>query len=155
MKRLIKKAFGKTLYHGTTIENLSSITDLGMILPNESKGGGSNGAPDSNYIGYVFLATTISAARFYAGYAMSGPRVILEVDIPEESLLPDDNDCPECKTWQESEERIMQVKVSGSITSDYFKNVYFYKNYGNYDFVFEAPFLNWREEYKKYIDEFY
>lgn len=40
MKRLIRKAFGTTLYHGTSLEALEQITSMGMIMPQESGGAG-------------------------------------------------------------------------------------------------------------------
>lgn len=90
---------------------------------------------EKGFYGYTFFAGSIDTARWYGvGESRkddSEMYVVLEVSLPEASLLPDDNDCPHCKTWQESLEKINQVKVLGEVTSDYIKRVHFYNTKTN------------------------
>lgn len=184
MKRLIRKAFGTTLYHGTSLESLKSITEMGVIMPQESEGGGlginfeaeitklvnerleqesiskeSEGYFDK-YIeyyqeetknlesqvmeGYTFFTDTIERAMTYTG---SEPSVIIEVSISEDALLPDDNDCPDCKTWQESLQKVNQIKVSGQITSDYIVGVHLISTNGSKKVFY--PKLTWIDKFEE------
>ncbi|MDF2533883.1 MAG: hypothetical protein K0R18_40 [Bacillales bacterium] len=132
LKRLIKKAFGKTLYHGTSYEGLLGIIQMGGIYPNEQKnnGAGPAGADPILFDGFTFLATTIDRAKTYANWAKGeGPKVVLEVDVSEDALQPDDNDAPFAKTWQDSSNHNDQVKLLGIVTTDYIKKVYLYNPY--------------------------
>lgn len=180
MKRLIKKAFEQTLYHGTNIENLTSITQVGMIVPQESDGDGISSEvvkdiitdqmiddgieyksdefeekyqeyfdkeverQKSAYEGYTFFAKTINKAKEYCS---TQPLVVIEASLPKESLMPDDNDCPDCKTWQESLQHFAQVKVLGTITDDYITGVYIFEDNNDSEGVF-YPKLTWINEYK-------
>lgn len=150
MKRLIRKAFGTILYHGTTLSSLESIVKDGMILPQERKGGGQNPDNPLNYDGFTFVSNDIELARRYGDVANRNYEdiAVLELDLPKSSLLPDDNDCPECKTVEESLEKIKQAKVLGSITSDYIRKVYFYNSEGK--FLFDTNFIGCLEAYKDY-----
>lgn len=143
MKRLIKKAFGKTLWHGTNLENFKLMVEAGAIYPNEQEGSGSLGAPDELFDGFSFFATSFDVAHGYAERAadIHDTGVVIEIDVPESSLLADDNDAPSAKTWQESAERIEQVKINGAITTDYFRTITFYDING--DLVGETPFSSW------------
>lgn len=146
MNKLRKLAFGKKLYHGTSLENLVSITSAGGILPQYQPGGGTLDASNVGaFAGFVFLATTFSQARDYCQKYDYG--VVIEVDISEDALLPDDDDCTTCKTWQESAEKIHQVKVSGQITSDFIRSVTIYKGYKKV--VDGVSFPKWQEEFEK------
>lgn len=175
MKRLIKKAFGTTLYHGTDSLALEGILSAGMIIPSESEtpwtGYDSNKDtlmeiineelqekyPSISEQEYkelaekeynrrvqesvetdqtsVFLATK-SQAKHYAEMLAQGSYedeivpVVIELDLPENSLMPDTNDSPRSKTWQESLEDSDQVRVVGNITTDYIKGVYVYSKWG-------------------------
>lgn len=183
MKRLIRKAFGTILYHGTTLDKLKNITDMGMIMPQEESGGGIDtmnqneakqrtfnilyneglkpDAPEwnerfqtvyeeefakeeSKFEGFTFFADRIDVAELYSKDATT---VIIEVSAPEESLLPDDNDCPDCEDWKESLKRTNQVKVLGPITSDYISGVYIYPQNRN-ELIQFYPKLTWVDNYK-------
>lgn len=184
MKRLIRKAFGQTLFHATTLESLEGITASGMILPQETDGfslGHDNesmlsdkayekatkeGLEDGtiefdeamdkyyeefyeelekDYVGYTFFTGTINhALETYGSWGDIKP--VIEISVPENSLLPDDNDCTTCKTWQESLEKVNQVKVLGPITSDFIIGVHLFgpesEKIGYYSN------LTWKEHFK-------
>lgn len=182
MKRLIKKAFGVQLYHGTTMENLEQITEMGMIMPQESAGAGidvsnENEAkqrafnrlynegikPDSEqyeekmeeylaeemevekrkFEGFTFFTDKKNMAIEYSG---STPSVVIEVSLPESSLMADDNDCPDCKDWEESLAEVWQVKVVGPITEDYIEGVHITNENGESIFY---PKLTLKDQYQK------
>lgn len=147
MKRLIKKAFEIKLYHGTNLENLRSITDSGMMFPQEAGGAGNSWGDDSKFEGYTFFATTLDKAWAYANMSVISDEdvpVVLQLSLPENSLLPDDNDCPECKDWNESSNKVKQVKVLGQIASDYFEKVHF-DLFGNESVV---NFKGWEKDFE-------
>lgn len=150
MKRLIKKAFGTTLYHGTDTNKLRQITESGMLMPNEATGAGSIAENDGrNFEGFTFMATTLERGWYYSRVGnpnnFDNFQIVLELDVPEDSLMPDDDDCPTCKTWQDSARNIEQVKVLGSITDNYFKKVHF-----NEKVVFN--YSNWEDELEEYLE---
>lgn len=146
MNKLRKLAFGKKLYHGTSLENLVSITSTGGILPQYQPGGGTLDTTNIGaFTGFVFLATTYSQARDYCQKYDYG--VVIEVDISEDALLPDDDDCANCKTWQESAKAVRQVKVAGEITTDYIRSVTIYKGYKK--IVDGVSFPKWQEEFEQ------
>ena len=115
LKRLIKKAFGHRLYHATSMELFKLIIQSGIIMPQ----GGYSYAQDKevivdqhfkgnekeyeeyykNYDGFTFFGTDDYIVKEY-GYdaavksGFSEMYAIIEVDLPEESLLPDLNDMP-------------------------------------------------------------
>lgn len=186
MKRLIRKAFGQTLYHGTTLDNLQSITNSGMIMPQETEGAGLDVEnmqsakdrafnrlydeglrPDTEeydakydvYLeeeynkelqklnGFTFFTDSMVLAKDYSN---SSPIVVLEVSLPEESLLPDDNDCNDCRNWKDSLQQIGQVKVPGMITDDYIVGVHIFKNRNDEGQFF--PKLEWINNYNQNIE---
>lgn len=131
MKRLIKKAFGTTLYHGTTLSKLEGIVADGMLRPQESGGGGANPDNPNGFEGFTFVSNDITYALRYAHLVnriqdLYEDLVVLELDVAEEALMPDDNDCPDCDTAEESLSKHKQAKVLGPITSDYIRMVHFY-----------------------------
>ncbi|MNV74581.1 hypothetical protein D3C71_1678120 [compost metagenome] len=77
----------------------------------------------SNYIGYTFFATDQYSAQQYGTRASdksSFPNmyVIIKAKLPEEILMPDLNDAPDAKTWQDSDREIGQVSVLGSVITN-------------------------------------
>lgn len=153
MKRLVRKAFEKTLYHGTNLERLKKITETGMIIPNEEMGDGPGGADESLYDGYTFFATTLRRAEWYAERAQGyeNPPVVIEVEVPESALLLDDNDFPHGKTWEDSARMISQVKILGPISSEYIKSVMFYNS--ALKEIGSAPFHQWESFFEKHKEE--
>lgn len=155
MKRLIRKAFEKTLYHGTTIDKLDSISQSGMILPNESTGAG-NGSDPTGFDGFTFFATDMWTAKQYAfdwGDRNDYPKVVIEVNVPESALQADDNDSPDSKTWQDSAEELGQVKILGPITSNYIRKVYFFNS--RQEKVAEANFADWKDVFNQNMNKIY
>lgn len=152
-RKLTKKAFEIQLYHGTNLSKLKNITDSGLIIPQESKGGGSGSGVSGDFAGFSFFATTINKASLYATWVATEEDipVIIELALPESSLMPDDDDCPNCNTWQESADKIQQVKVLGSIDSSYFNTIHFL-DFETYDVVGKAPFRSWESEFEKLKD---
>lgn len=163
MKRLVRKAFGKILYHGTTLDSFKNIVSSGMIMPQESNGAGMQydefydenpEIAERNFDGFVFLTTKDYIARDYAigssgNYASAGGvGVVIEIDVPESSLLPDDSDMPEARTWQESSVAFGQVKVLGPITTDYFRDIHFYNSKLQLR-IFVAQLNNWEQKFEE------
>lgn len=153
MKRLKKKAFGKTIWHGTSLDKFKSIVENGALFPNEEEGAGPGGADISLFDGFTFFATEFSVAKGYAlniAEAGDSPGIIIEIDISEDALLPDDNDDPHAKTWQESADFVDQVKVSGPIYTNFFQTIYFYDI--DFRIVGNVPFGQWESFYEENKD---
>lgn len=156
MRRLRRLAGTKTLYHGTSYDNFLKIYNVGEISPNAEGGAGIDyPEPDeddyyysdtdefdeegynnhveeyerqmSGFLGFTFFTGGLKTARDYSSDA-DKIGVVLEVELPEEILLPDDNDCYNCETWQDSLKSIDQVKVKGGVTSDKIKRIHFFNN---------------------------
>lgn len=155
MSRLKKTAFGKTLYHGTSVNKLKSITQAGMLQPQEERGGWMANGEEVDFDGFTFWATEFNVAKYYATTMPydGGPRVIIEADISTDALLPDDSDLPDEKSWESSAARNGQVKVSGPITDNYFRKLYFL-NENTKEIVFECNYQGWEEEFKNHESEF-
>lgn len=136
MKRLIKKASNKTLYHATSIESLRGIITAGELRPQEVTQSGWAKIENvdryfdgnleeyhkhmDNYIGYTFFGTYEESVKEYGARAavqsgLSDIYAIITAEISEDLLLPDLNDAPNAKTWKESEEQVGQVCVLGSV----------------------------------------
>lgn len=168
MKRLIKKA-SKLLYHGTNYAGLIGMTESGFISPQASQGAGLgvnydpeyNGPNDKrleeNFTGFVFLATNIDKAFSYTKSSNQSIQdelsAILEISLSENDLLPDDVDCPKCKTWQESESKVSQVKVGDSISIDNVGRVFLYNN-KTQKLVVTTTIDSWQQDYEQNIDLF-
>ena len=154
MNRLRKQAFGKTLWHGTTLNFFKEIVNTGGIYPNENYGAGPAGADDTLFDGFSFFATDYDVAYGYAldlSIKHNNPAVVIEVDVSEDALLPDDNDAAGAKTWQESEKMVEQVKITGPVTTDYFRTIYFHDPDG--DLVGESSFSQWESFYEEHSTE--
>jgi hypothetical protein len=139
----------KTLYHGTTLDRFKGITDSLSIIPQAKKGAGSGGSKPELYEGFTFFATSLKVAGDYALWKNKeekGICVILELTLPEDILLPDDNDCPIAKHWEESADKICQVKVLGSVSVSCINNIYFYDQLeeGYLFELFDLPFQDWK-----------
>jgi hypothetical protein len=107
---------------------------------------------EHGFYGYTFFTGGIESARGYARYNGS-IGVVIEADLSEEALLPDDNDCPSCKTWEDSLKRIDQVKVLGEITSDHIRRIHFFDNQTKKK-IFVSTWDNWEEDMKKNKSKF-
>ncbi|MNC23024.1 hypothetical protein D3C75_710360 [compost metagenome] len=108
-----------------------------------------------NYLGYVFLSATPELAKDYA-QGNGDIAIVLECEISDDTLLPDDSDCPSCKTWQESLNVSSQVKVSGEISTSDIKKVFFYDDV-SYTKIGESNLQSWEQEYNsclEYIQQF-
>lgn len=152
MRRLVKKAFGLTLYHGTNFDSFKQIMETGMIIPQENKST-LNGykIPDrlmEKYDGFSYFTDSKEVAIDYAMGNSSDYNVVIEVDLSEDALLPDDIDTFDAKDWKESLQQSNQVKVPGIITSDYFKNIYFYDN--NKQLLLSTNINNWENDLQLY-----
>jgi len=157
MKRLIRKAFGTTVYHGTTFAALEGIVANGMLQPQEVGGGGANPDNPDGFEGFTFVTDSKLRAKSYGSIANSNNNkhneiVVLELDIPENSLMADDNDCPECSTAEESLEKIQQAKVLGAITSDYIKQVHFYASSSGKPLLFSTNFNGCLEAFNSFCE---
>jgi hypothetical protein len=172
LKRLIKKAFGKALYHGTNFESFLSIVQSGGIYPQETTASDWS-KPENidryfdgdkeeyqrmmdNYEGYTFFATEESTAKWYGNRAegksnVRGVYIVLKVDVSEDALMPDLNDAPEAKTWQDSEKSVAQVSVLGTVTSDYIVGVTFV--FTNIHIEVNTTIANWKNDVKKALSK--
>lgn len=154
MKRLIKKGSNVVLYHGTNYEGLLGITNNKALIPHASEGAGPGLGRENNFYGFTFLATSIDKAFTYAlSIKKDKLMAILELSLPESLLLPDDVDCPACKTWQESDKKIKQVKVSGKVSADYIKKISLYNPITN-AFVIESTLESWQNDFEDNIGVF-
>lgn len=59
-------------------------------------------------------------------------------------MLPNDNDCPECETWQESLNATNQVKFEGDIPNNYISSVHIYTH--DEEEVLDATIDNWENK---------
>lgn len=167
MKRLIKKAFGKELYHGTSVESFFSILNSGALYPQETQASdwakpenikhyffGDEEAYHKhmdNYEGFTFFATDYYTAKEYGARAMGKSEfndiyVVLRADVSEDALMPDLNDSPNSKTWQESENDVGQVSVLGPVTMDYIKGVSFI--FKSLHVELDSTIANWQTDVK-------
>lgn len=140
------------LYHGTSLEHLRGISNDGGMVPQKGRGDGQvdRDADVSKFEGYTFLATTEDQAKNYAQNRLWENEgnvylTIIEIEMEEELLLPDNDDLDDAKTWQESAEELEQVKVQGGIPKEKITNVRMYDNDEN--IIFEGPFENWEEKF--------
>ena len=162
MKRLIRKAFGNKieLYHLTNWEGFFSIIATGKLDPWASVGAGIDGVTDrgalinkeknkdykdnlikkndddmtekektkvNDYLGRTFLLNSINSDSIdkYGNIA-------IVVSADEDALLPDNNDCPTCKTAKESLDNVGQCSIIGEITDDFIVGYCFYSGSGDY-----------------------
>lgn len=162
MKRLIKKAGKQTLYNGIAFENLKSIISNGLIPQFIDNGGAQLGGGQvgneekmQNYNGFTFLATSIDMAYNYAQsyYNDVDPITVVEFSVEEDKLLPDDTDCPTCKTWQESKDAIEQVKCIGKVEPENIIKIHFFDGVTG-KLVFSSSVDNWEKDYKDNEDNF-
>lgn len=159
MKRLRKLAFGKKLWHGTSLESLRRITDMGMLSPNESLGSSLDPEESVTQLGFTFLATEKSVAEDYAFGSITIVQnvedrfpIVLEVNISQDALQADNHDTSKSLTWQETADTIGQVKITGPVTDDYFEKVYFYDPYGNE--IFNCNFKGWTSKFEEHRSDF-
>lgn len=162
MKRLVKKAGNKKLYNGVDFKSLDNIILIGLIpqfvgFGGAQLGGGNNGDQNklNNYKGFTFFATDIRMAYNYGESQCNGdyPIVVIEFNIDEDKLLPDDTDCLDCKTWQESESQIRQVKCKGSIQPESIEKIHFF-NTDTGELVFSSSPENWKQDYEENESKF-
>jgi hypothetical protein len=131
MNRLIKKI---KVYHTTSVNNFEKIKSEGFIQPQKGQGAGINYEnPTREEISYfsnhVFLCTTLDKAISYVDYYKEeNQAIILELEIDEDELLPDQSDCYDCENWIESAEKIQQVCVKGKISTQKISSIYVYDN---------------------------
>lgn len=148
------------LYHGTSFTSLNLITDSKKILPQKFRGADQSNdrlksKNKTEYTGFTFLATTMDKAKYYSNYVShmrehgSIYEVVIEVEVSEEKLLPDNDDLQQAKTWQESANENQQVKIMGEVPKDWITNVHIYDTY-NGQKIFEHAFENWKEEFDKF-----
>lgn len=152
MKRLVRKAFGKTVYHGTSFEGFKGIVQDGMLYPQASDGAYKlveDKVDSSHYDGYSFVTSDIKQALWYAENVPSNdkndftrPLVVLELDIDPSILQPD----------TESNEQ-KDSKFMGGVSTEYVRNVHFFKSDTKQE-VFSSTLSNWKEEYEEHAEEF-
>lgn len=114
----------KTLYHSTSLYNCKSIIETGFIESRLGRGIGFEFTGDEEDFnnnlkkadGYVFLSDSFELVSGLYGSESFFEPVVIELNIDNIILLPDDIDCPECKTWQESLEKLNQLKVKAPIS---------------------------------------
>jgi hypothetical protein len=153
MRRLIKKAFGIDLYHVTDFKGFCGILQSGMIYADSPANAGikdnssygqdrmDQGSDRSrykenlyeeaigyseedvdNYLGRVFLLSKDKLSKELSTYGS----IAVRLRLPEDALLPDNNDCRDCKTAKESLDKIGQCSIIGDIASNYFDYYLFF-----------------------------
>jgi len=171
MKRLIKKADGNiTLYHLTDYEGAKGIVGEKAIVPNKQGGAGKPANHfkldlerslesgdteraeklkkhideiDDNYYGYVFLTND-----YRSKIVQYGSGIVFEVSVSTDKLEPDNNDCVDCDTWQESLAKTQQCKIKGEIDGSEIKNIYIY-NYERKKRI-NTTLENFKEDYEDF-----
>jgi hypothetical protein len=114
------------LFHGTTKTALGNMIESGTIIPQGSQGGIHLIKKDvvidkSQWEGFIFLTDDWDLAEWYSrGISNHLEKdlgvVILEIEIDEMLLLPDDIECPDASSWQDSLKRSSQVKIRGPLS---------------------------------------
>jgi len=123
-KRLIKKA-SMTLYHGTSLWNCEDIIESGALQQIPGRGVGFSFTGDEEDFdnnlkkaeGFIFLSDSFELTSSEYGSESFPNAVVIELNISDQ-LYPDDIDCPECTTYQESLKKFNQLKVKGPISID-------------------------------------
>lgn len=146
------------LYHATSLKNFLRIVEQGALIPQGGSGAGlgRNFNDDfddhtvvkrlrKNFAGYVFLATNLLTALSYEN--TEDVTIILSIFMKDDNLLPDDNDCPTCKTWQDSANNIGQVKVEGKIPATDFNTVYIYLERTR---MAAISYIDWSDKWVEY-----
>lgn len=138
------------MLHGTSMSRLSKIFDSNELIPQASFGIGENGgvseADKHLYNGYTFFTDKERIALDYAFYSNLLDKdtedilPVLVFHLPEEILLPDDNDSAG-SSWCETAERIGQVKVHGSVSLDFLSCIRYYKKPENISGLSTSLFL--------------
>jgi hypothetical protein len=150
MKRLIRKAKNTYLLHGTNLYSLDSILANGIKAEQYSQSAHS----DTNQK-LVYLTCFASTAEDYAymkwesdGSSPKDCLVILEIVLDDSLLVPDNDDCPECETWQESYNAVGQVGVVGDVGVEKIKNIKLMSPYNNYplNYCSTSQYLSSKEE---------
>lgn len=120
MKRLVRKAASKILYHGTSAQRLAEIYENGAIGTDEYTDNGG----DENV---VYLASGFSMAEHYGSNvafnsidtSLPDWSVVLEIQVDTNNLVPDmddwDTSVSENPTWEDSLEELGQVIYNGKI----------------------------------------
>lgn len=137
MKRLKRKAEAIILYHGTTMDHTTTILMSGISADQynyDYKGKSHN---------KTFFTDDVEIATEYAERkAHSRERaVVLKVNLDTNILEPDNVDCPDCETWQDSLNKIHQVSVPGSVPAYQIQSVLRYTRKGLEEYT-PDEFLN-------------
>lgn len=169
MKRLIKKASSKTLYHATSMESLFSIMESGELRPQEIQVSDFANIENidrffdgdveeynkmmSRYVGYTFFAADQGTAQGYGARAAGKSNInnfyaIIIAELDEEVLMPDLNDAPNATTWEESIQEVSQVSVLGSVSIDKMTGLIIVEN-TYIHMSLNTTFETWKDDLKK------
>lgn len=150
MKRLVKKASLKTVYHATTLDNLISILSQGVINDNGGEGlgpipvmGGEKNYEADTYKGYVFVSSTLDyGARLIRENKNPENEIgVIELQVPEE-IVGKDLDNPDGSS--------KSLSIKGSVSSEYFKTIYLLDP-TNLKTVLESSYSDWQTKYENYL----
>lgn len=147
------------LYHGTTLTAIESMEKDQILIPNKlnSSDAIASGYDPTVYFGFLFLTNSISNAIHYSTMAIANNHkssyhhpdwgnltIVLEIELPEQQLLPDLHDASLAKTWEESLERCMSVRYEGNIPLSSITRILFC--HYEYDMpVLSCSFEEWRK----------
>lgn len=129
MKRLIKKADNTIkLMCGTTTSRVVDIINSGGFEAGAKSGWGNTDQSmvfftndENNAMTYSEFTWDHDGANYWDYLA------IVHVELASNSLYPDNDDCPECETWEESLDQIGQVGVKGKVSTSQFTRVDVFK----------------------------
>lgn len=153
-KRLIKKAENIVLYHGTSLENLEKIVDSGFLKPRMLNGVGSSGLL---YFGDIDEAKAHgygASQQYYDEWDGGPPYAVMEVNVSSEDLLPDNDDCKECKTWEESMAVTYSCATNKDVSIDRVTKVILIGGPW-WDTEIESTLDNWKETYNNNKDKLF
>lgn len=125
MKRLIKKAQSIELYHGTNLLNVDSILSTGFKAGSEGKVWNNTNVNQTFFdvdADHVMEWYCINAVE-KAGDRPDDAWAIFKVGLDTNILVPDLDDNPDAKTWEESVDRNGQVAVNGSVPASVIKEI--------------------------------
>lgn len=153
MKRLVRKSESDliTLYHGTRLDKFEQIMSSGALKPGQEQSIGSGG---DLYLGDYYEAKThgYGANQGIHDWDNGGPPyVVIEVRVSTDTLLPDTDDCHDCKTWEESMKRTQSCATKEPIPVSAFQKIEFIGG-DNWDTIISANTGNWKQIYEQNKD---
>lgn len=152
------------LYHGTTLTALEGMERDQKLIPNKlnSSDAIQAGYEPNDYYGYLFATNHLSNAIHYSTMAIANNHkspyhnekwgnlcIVLEIELPEQHLLPDVHDAPHASTWEESLENCRSVRYQGELELSCINRVLFC-HYELDTTMVSCSFQDWKKALEQY-----